>query len=232
MRLFLPSPGRLALVLAAPALVGALALARLLPAEGVGLGVRLALATACVLLPGVLLAGALGLGGIAAAIALGFGTLFVALLAVFALESSLTLAIVVLAAVGVAALPIAARRAVAPVAPGWLPVLGLGAVFGVALWQLAPQIDGDALFHLARVRKLDAFDSLSLDDVNEFADGSLHPGYAFPLWHGLLALIARISGRQEPQLVPAPSWLLAKARAKAERVNPSEVRIVVRRYAR
>src|SRR5687768_14303965 len=110
MKSFLPSPGRLALVLAAPALVGALALARLLPAEGIGLGIRLALATACVLLPGALLAGALGLGGVAAALALGFGTLFVALLAVFALESSLTLALVVLAAVAVAAVPFAADR--------------------------------------------------------------------------------------------------------------------------
>src|ERR687896_769339 len=200
MRSFLPSPGRLALGLALPALVGPLPLARLLPAEGIGLGVRLALATACVLLPGALLAGALGLGGVAAALALGFGTLFVALLAVFALESSLTLAVVVLAAVGVAALPIAARRAAAPVAPNWLPVLGLGAVFGVALWQLAPQIDGDALFHLARVRKLDAFGSLSLDDVNEFADGGLHPGYAYPLWHGLLALVASLAG-VDPGLV-------------------------------
>jgi hypothetical protein len=201
MRLFLPSLRRLALVLVVPpALVGALLLARLLPAEGVGLGLRLALATACVLLPGALVAGALGLGGVAATLALGFGTLFLALLAVFALETSLTLAVVVLAGIGVAALPFAARRAAASMAPGWLPVLGLGAVFGVALWQLAPQVDGDALFHLARVRKLDAFGSLSLDAVNEFADGGLHPGYAFPLWHGFLALVASLAG-VEPELV-------------------------------
>ena len=44
---------------------------------------------------------------------------------------------------------------------------------------------GDGLFHLARVRKLDAFGDLSLRAVDEFADGGLHPGYAFPLWHGV-----------------------------------------------
>jgi hypothetical protein len=79
-------------------------------------------------------------------------------------------------------------------------VLGLGALFGIALWQLAPQVDGDALFHLARVRKLEAFGSLSLGDVNEFADGGLHPGYAFPLWHSLLALVAGLAD-VDPALV-------------------------------
>jgi hypothetical protein len=181
------------LVLAAPALVGALALARLLPAEGAGLGLRLALATACVLLPGALVARALGLSGAAPTLGLGFGTLFLAQLAVFAFEQSLTLALAALGAIALAAAPFAARRVPTGVVPGALPVLGLGALFGIALWQLAPQVDGDALFHLARVRKLEAFGSLSLDDVNEFADGGPHPGYAFPLWHGLLALVARLA---------------------------------------
>src|ERR687895_233129 len=188
------------LLLAAPAVVGGLVLARLLPVEGLGLGLRLAFATACVLLPGALVARALGLSGASATLGLGFGALFLAELAVFVFESSLTLALVVLAGLGLAAAPFAARRAAVPLPPGWLPVLGLGAVFGVALWQLAPQIDGDALFHLARVRKLDAFGSLSLDDVNEFADGGLHPGYAYPLWHGLLALVASLAG-VDPGLV-------------------------------
>ena len=30
----------------------------------------------------------------------------------------------------------------------------------------------------------------------EFADGGLHPGYAFPLWHGFLACVARLVGRR------------------------------------
>ena len=74
--------------------------------------------------------------------------------------------------------------------PRWWWVAGAGALLGLLLWHVAGEIGGDGLFHLARVRKLDAFDSLSLDAVNEFADGGLHPGYAFPLWHGFLALVA------------------------------------------
>ena len=47
-------------------------------------------------------------------------------------------------------------------------------------------------------RKLLDLDDLSLDRVSEFADGSLHPGYAFPLWHGFLALIAQFSRARIP----------------------------------
>src|SRR5581483_10214447 len=43
-------------------------------------------------------------------------------------------------------------------------------------------------------RKLDALGSLSLHAVNEFEHGGLHPGYAFPLWHGWLALVAKLGG--------------------------------------
>ena len=68
-----------------------------------------------------------------------------------------------------------------------------GALLGLALWHVAGEIGGDGLFHLARVRKLEEFDSLSLGAVTEFADGGLHPGYAFPLWHGFLALVAKVS---------------------------------------
>jgi hypothetical protein len=67
-------------------------------------------------------------------------------------------------------------------------------VFGVALWSIAGQLDGDGLFHLARIRKLAAIDNLTLDSVNEFVDGGLHPGYAFPLWHVLMALVAWLAG--------------------------------------
>ena len=72
-------------------------------------------------------------------------------------------------------------------------VLGAGAVLGILLWHVAGEIGGDGLFHLARVRKLEAFDSLSPNALNEFADGGLHPGYAFPLWHAFLALVARVA---------------------------------------
>jgi hypothetical protein len=85
--------------------------------------------------------------------------------------------------------------------PGRWWALGCGAVLGLLLWRVAPAVQGDGLFHLARARKLLELDELSLDRVSEFADGSLHPGYAFPLWHGFLALVARLSGEDPEQVV-------------------------------
>ena len=84
-----------------------------------------------------------------------------------------------------------------------------GVVLGLLLWHVAGEIGGDGLFHLARVRKLDAFDVLSLDAVNEFADGGLHPGYAFPLWHGFLALVARVGFLDPADVVLHEATVLA-----------------------
>ena len=76
-----------------------------------------------------------------------------------------------------------------------LGVVAAGVGFGIALWFLMGHLTGgDDLFHLARVRKLDDLGSLSLRTVDEFRDGGLHPGYAFPLWHCFLALVARLAG--------------------------------------
>src|SRR5207248_9703088 len=97
------------------------------------------------------------------------------------------------------AVPVVLRRTSFPSAAS-VGLLLLGLAFGIALWHVAPSLDGDALFHLARVRKLDAFDSLSLRSVDEFRDGGLHPGYAFPLWHVFLALVAKLAG-VDPALV-------------------------------
>jgi hypothetical protein len=44
------------------------------------------------------------------------------------------------------------------------------------------------------VQKLYAFGDLHVRSVDEFADGGLHPGYAFPLWHAFLALAAKVGG--------------------------------------
>jgi len=183
---------RLPLLLAAPPL---LVVARLLPAEGLGLAFRLAAATACLLLPGALLARILRLQGAAPAFALSLGAIVVGLIVTFALNASLWITLAVLAAVTLAALPFALR---AERQDGWgiesWGVLALGAAYAVPVWLHRPALTGDALFHLARVRKLGSFDNLSLDSVTEFADGGPHPGYAFPLWHGLLALIGRLAG--------------------------------------
>ena len=72
-------------------------------------------------------------------------------------------------------------------------VAAVGAAFAGAVWWTANTIQGDGLFHLARVRKLDSFDLTSLNVLDEFRDGGLHPGYAFPLWHSAVALMAKIA---------------------------------------
>src|SRR6185503_4742091 len=46
-----------------------------------------------------------------------------------------------------------------------------------------------------------AFGDLALGSTNEFPDGGMHPGYAFPLWHGFLALIAKVSGADPVDVV-------------------------------
>jgi hypothetical protein len=191
---------RLPLLLAAPPL---LVLARFLPNEGLGLAVQLTLATLCLLLPGALLAGALRLTTASAAFALSLGVLFLALFVVFALQSAIWPALVVLVVVAVAALPFALRQTVdrrKPDLPS-LGVLALGIAYAVPVWYFAPALRGDALFHLARVRKLAELDDLSLDAVAEFADGGPHPGYAFPLWHGFLALVGWLAGVDSADVV-------------------------------
>ena len=83
------------------------------------------------------------------------------------------------------------RRARGP-AGRWV-ILGSLPLAGLVWWSAGP-IGGDLLFHLARMRKLRAETLPVLGSVNEFQDGSLHPGYAFPLWHGAVALVARVAG--------------------------------------
>ncbi len=171
--------------------VPALALARLLPADGAGLGLRLGAATVCLLIPGALISRALRVRGLAPAFAWSLAALILALAITFALHRSLWLTLGLLGAVALVALPFSFRVPEAWPRAELLVVLG-GIAFGIALWFVAV-LDGDAFFHLARVRKLEVFGSLSLQNVGEFRDGSLHPGYAFPLWHGFLALVARLA---------------------------------------
>jgi hypothetical protein len=213
---------RLPLVLLA---VPALGLARLLPADGIGLGLRLGAATACLLIPGVLISRALRLRGFAPALAWSLAALLLALAITFAIHRSLWLTLAIMSALTVAALPFALRDVPRDRVPGpgsepgradlvALAVVAAGIAFGIALWFVAV-LDGDAFFHLARVRKLEVFGSLSLQNVGEFKDGSLHPGYAFPLWHGFLALIARLAdvdpiavGRNGPTVLAPLSFAL------------------------
>ena len=181
----------------APAL---LALSRLLPASGFGLGVRLGAATLVFLIPGAFLSRALGVRGFAGALAWTMATLFGATAVMFAVHASLWLTLVLLLVAALAAVPFAARRkGGSSLWTLWMIVIGL--VAGITLWWVSGY-DGDAFFHLARVQKLLALHDLSLRSVDEFKDGGLHPGYAFPLWHAAVAVIAKLAG------VGAPSAFL------------------------
>jgi hypothetical protein len=164
---------------------------------------RLAFGLGLVLAPGWLLARALGVRGAAAALVWSTALLFAALALTFFLQSTLTLTIVLLALAAAAAVLVwvARRPRRAAGVPGrpWAAAGGL--VLGILLWQAAGDVRGDGLFHLARIRKLLELDDLTLGRVGEFADASLHPGYAFPLWHGFVALVSRLGGVDPEQAV-------------------------------
>ena len=164
--------------------------------SGVWLLLQLVFGFAVVLAPGVLVARALGVGRASAAVAWAFLVIFAVLAVTFALGMSSSLTLALLLAVGLVALPPAIRRSRAGLrsVPALAPVAGAGALLGLLLWRVAGNVGGDGFFHLARAQKLLAFDDLSIDSANEFPDGGPHPGYAFPLWHGFLALVAKVSG--------------------------------------
>ena len=164
---------------------------------------KLAFATAVVLAPGWLLARTFGVRSVSATLAWSLVAIFGALVVTFALGSTLNLTLLSSwwscwppASLGMQR---GWRPAEAVPARAW--ALFWGAVVGLLVWVAAPTVQGDGLFHLARARKLLSLDALSLDRVSEFADGSLHPGYAFPLWHGFIALIAKVAGEDPERVV-------------------------------
>jgi hypothetical protein len=191
---------------------------RLLPPEGPGLALRLAGATACVLLlPGALVVRSLGAPrsvgvALAGALAWSLAVLFAVFALVLAVSGTLGLAVGLLGGTMVAAFGLSLRTAAPALDRGEiravLALLVAGAALAGTLWWATGTIGGslgpsvsDALFHLARVRKLDEGGSLgSIEFVNEISGSHVHPGYAFPLWHGGLALVARLAG-VDPTLV-------------------------------
>jgi hypothetical protein len=179
-----------------------------------------------VLLPGRLVARSLRQRGSSAGLAWSFAALFVAWAAVFIVHGTIWLAAGILGVIGVAALAVGKPRPVeiqTPI-PGtgssvWIararrPAWGRGTVFaggvvlGLLLWQVEGAVTGDALFHEARVRKLVDLGHLHLRSVDELARGGLHPGYAFPLWHGFLALVSKLSGLDPAIVVQREASLL------------------------
>jgi len=198
----------------------ALVVARLLPADGVGLGLRIAAAAACVLfLPGAVIVRALGRPllpslALAASFVLSLAVVFAAFALTFAVSGTIRLTIGAVALVTLAA-AVPAVRAGRPAFDRvelrvLLVVLGCAAAFAAVVWWATPSLGtGDALFHLGRARRLAETDVLSSVGVaNEFIDGGLHPGYAFPLWHGALALVATLAGVDVAHVVLHLSTLL------------------------
>lgn len=139
--------------------------------------------------------------------------LLAALVTTFLLGGSLdmTLGLVAAASLGLALLP---RRRVVnrPVgldlaAPGGIALTG--ALLAVSVWLASGPLRGDALFHMARARKLAELPELdSLRALSEFPDGGVHPGYAVPLWHAVLALVGRLGGVDVSEVVLGLSAVL------------------------
>ncbi|MFL5935511.1 MAG: hypothetical protein ACJ76U_01600 [Gaiellaceae bacterium] len=186
----------------------ALGLSRLLPADGAGLFVRLGAATLAVLVPGGLIARALGLRTIAAALAWTLAVVGAAVGVVFLVHTSFALVLWLLLGVTVVAPVVPARELEPEIPRRWLAA-GAGLVLGVLLWHVAPTVlAGDSPFHLARVRKLVDLGSLSLWRMDELVHGGLHPGYAFPLWHAFLAAVSKLAGVDPALVVQHESALL------------------------
>ena len=86
---------------------------------------------------------------------------------------------------------------------------GRACVLGLLLWRVAGQrrrrrlLPPRARPEAPRVRRPLA------RRANEFPDGGLHPGYAFPLWHGFLALVAKVSGTDPIDVVVHGPTVLA-----------------------
>jgi hypothetical protein len=178
--------------------------------SAVGEYLRLAAATAVVLVPGALLARAAGLRSAAATFVFGLAAVFAAWAVVFTVHGDVTLALWILAAIGVVAFLAGLRRPFAvPLPRGGAFVFMCGVVLGIALWHVAGAVTGDGLFHLARVRKLVDLGGLHLRTVDEFKDGGLHPGYAFPLWHAFGAMVAQVSGLDPAVVVDHEESVLA-----------------------
>jgi hypothetical protein len=155
---------------------------------------------------------------VAASFALSLAVVGLAFAVAFAVNASIVLAGSVLVFVALAAGVAAALRGEARTVPrsehrALAGVLAAAVPVAAAVWWAAGPFVGDTYFHVARVRKLAELETLNtLSAVNEFDDGGLHPGYAFPLLHGANALIARLAGIDAADVViylPAVLVLLA-----------------------
>ncbi len=164
---------------------------------------RLAFGTVLVLLPGLLLGRM-----VSEVVAWAMAALFVAWAVVFTVHGDVVLAVGLLALLSAGAFALRTRVPGTRRVPGTGWVVVAGVLLGWLLWHTAGAVVGDGLFHEGRIRKLLDFGNLHLRTVDEFKDGGLHPGYAFPLWHEFDATVAWLSGldpavvlRHEPSLL-------------------------------
>jgi hypothetical protein len=202
--------------LVSPAAVAALlGISRLLPETGFGLWLRLAAATLVVLLSGTFVTRCLGQRSAAASFAASVTLVGAGLALTVAVGASLDVTLAFVLGVGALGFlwSLTGREIQAARLPGTarfmrgvLTVAGIG--LGIGVWFVQGAFTGDAFFHLGRVRKLDTLGSLSLHSVGEFAHGGLHPGYAFPLWHAWLALVAKLAGVDPASVAAHESSLL------------------------
>lgn len=193
------------LVLAA---LGAGALTSLLPDSAPWWGIQLAGALYVVLLlPGAVILRILGwprspAAALAGCAAWSIVALAPGLVLVLALDGNTSVALAWLLGVIVVGLVIGRGRPVemdTRICRQIVILLGVTAAFVVLLWLARHANGGDALEHVARLRKMTELDPLrSLDEISVLPpDSGLHPGYAFPLWHAVIALVVALSGLEE-----------------------------------
>ena len=126
----------------------------------------------------------------------------------FVVHGSLAFALILYLAIAIVALPFA-LFCPAPEIDRETLLVGLGVVvagigFGIALWSILGALEGDGLFHLARVRKLEAFGSLSLACGRRVHRRRPPPGLRVPALARLPRAGRRLAG-VDPALVFATS---------------------------
>ena len=165
---------------------------------------------ATLLLPGAVILRLLGWPRSIAVAAVASATWSVAALApglvlVFVLEWGFSVAVVWLLAVTLVGLVVGWRRpaeidVVGPRSIAMLCALTVG--FMVMLYLGAHNNVGDAIEHIARMRKLTELNPpRDLADINLLPpSGGLHAGYAFPLWHAVIGIVVWIGRLEETQV--------------------------------
>jgi hypothetical protein len=161
-------------------------------------------ATVVLLVPGALVLRALGWLpraplALAGSFACSLAVCSFAFALTFAADGSLSLTIAIVGAISGGALVAAVRAtpdaAAARDRPHMTALVAGGLALTAAVWWAGSELRGAELFDAGRVRRLEELPVLfSNRAAGELVFGSEHPGHGFPLWHGVLALVARLAG--------------------------------------